>query len=244
MFKSMCIITTSVVLVSFMFIMWQSKEFDISIKNPFEAFSSIAYGYIYYGVKNMHTFVPMMCLAIASFVLWSNVSILGAIWDVTCMYWAILTTAVSILPISYSLSKKYQIFINSSFLLYLLTLSLLYVFESIHILENKFTADDTLDTILGYYHINLETIIGSELFSSFIMTFPFHYNSKTYMLGGFWIILGFVSKILYLNNILAYGTGLFHLFTAYGIYVLSKLCISPPSDDEILDEDVNEFSPI
>ena len=60
------------------------------IENPFEAFSSISYAYLWYTVRDVNTYISMYLLSVSSFSLWYRSTKLNGIIDVTCIILVIL----------------------------------------------------------------------------------------------------------------------------------------------------------
>lgn len=181
----------------------------LQMNSPLEAISSIPYALIP-GKWTLR--LPLNVLAISSFALWTRWSPLVGFIDVTSMHWAIISTALSIIPTSCScFMSRYMTFINACFVIYILCVIL---FQ----LEEK---------ICMFYDTHLYVSIGILLFAMSIVIFPIYFKSRQFILGCSLFFLGFLFKILDIQFILKNGTAIFHLLTALGMYIITyndQLC--------------------
>ena len=147
--------------------------------------------------------IPLFALSVVSFCLWANSTPVVNFIDVSCIYWVIIAVTVHMLP-SAPHNRIVLIFLDTAFILVLLTMSFLH-----HSTE-----------ILLYYHTNLVEITGIIYSLCGVVSCSFYMTNKTFMIGIGCISFGFICKLLTLFEGQFWGTSIFHMMSAIGIHFL------------------------
>ena len=173
-----------------------------NITYPENAWSSI-----FYALPNteLHMKIPLMTLAIASFNLWSNSVSYINFTDVTCIYWVTICVTIYCIPSIYPKRRIIQV-VNTATI----------VFISTAIYTNHYII------ILEYYNQHIVVLTGVITTCCATLLSAFHCHKKDFTVGFVYIISGFVCKLqtIYFNQY--WGTYVFHILSALGIFTLLK----------------------
>lgn len=173
------------------------------IRNQTNSWSSVCYALV---AAPPLVRIPLFILSVASFCLWADSMLLNNFVDVSCIYWVIIAVTIQLLP-NAPHNRVVMVFLNTAFILALLTMSFIH-----HSTD-----------ILIYYHANLIEITGIIYSLCGIICCSFYMTNKTFIIGVGCISFGFICKILTIYHGQYWGTSIFHTMSAIGIQILLKM---------------------
>jgi hypothetical protein len=190
-----------------------------NITYPANAWSSI-----FYALPNteLHMKIPLMSLAITSFNLWSDSTSYISFADMTCIYWVTFCATLCCIPSIYP--KRRTILVVN-------TATVVFISTAIY--------TDYYIVVLEYYKQNIVVLTGviTTCCAAFLSTF--HCHRKDFIVGSICIILGFVCKLQTIYYDQYWGTSVFHILTALGIFILLKSDDIQSAQQKICDNPIN-----
>ena len=182
----------------------------IFITSPANAISSVSYAIV---DAPLPVKIPLMVLSIASYSLWSNSNTTINFVDVTSIFWVIIAVTIYTLP-----NARYSLYI-------LLIVDTIFIVSMTVIIY--LSADES---VLSYYKGNLIVSTGLIYGICSIMMASFYSSSTRFLIGFAIVSFGFICKLLALYQNQYWGTCVFHIMSALGVWILLKLQVSTRSE--------------